>query len=65
MHIRQLELLPNRNFEGIQAVRMRMEERPRLLGLPLFLGYYWRGANNEEGREGGARIFDGLDPFTF
>jgi hypothetical protein len=58
MHIRPLQLIPNRNFE---TVRMRMDERPRLFGMPLFLGYYWRG--NEEAERNG--VFDGLDPFTF
>ena len=58
MHIRPMQLIPSRNFE---TMRMHMDERPRLFGMPLFLGYYWRG--NEDGDRNG--VFDGLDPITF
>lgn len=58
VQIRPLQLIPSRNFE---TVRMPMNERPRLFGMPLLLGYYWRG--NEEAERNG--VFDGLDPFSF
>lgn len=57
MHIRPMQLIPNRNFEGMP---MQMNERPQMFGMPMFLGYYWRG-NEDVDRN---RVFD-LDPFTF
>jgi hypothetical protein len=59
MHIRPLQLIPSRNFD---TMRMRMEERPRLMGMPLFLGYYWRGNEEYPDRN---NFFDDLNPFTF
>ena len=41
MQIRPMHMLPNRAFE--QTVRMRMDERPRMMGMPMILGYYIRG----------------------
>ena len=37
-----------------------------MLGIPLFMGYYF-GGNNDEGDRGmgGGGVFDGLDPFNF
>lgn len=52
-----MQLIPNRNFEGMP---MQMNERPQMFGMPMFLGYYWRG-NEDVDRN---RVFD-LDPFTF
>jgi hypothetical protein len=59
LHISPMQEAPLRNFE---AIRMRMDDRPRMLGMPLFLGYYWRGNDDIPDRGG---FFDSLDPFNF
>ena len=34
-----------------------------MMGVPMLVGYYWRG--NEEAGMDRTGAFDGLDPFTF
>lgn len=61
VHMRpSLQLLQGQELE---MMRMRIEERTRLLHMPhmpMFLGYYWRGG--EDIMESG--LFDSINPFN-
>ena len=53
--------MQNRNLESVR-VPMEDQSRNQIFGMPLFLGYYWRGGEGVVERNG---VFDGVEPFTF
>lgn len=72
VRMQPMQLVQGRNFDTLQMAAAVGDDRPRIFGMPLFLGYYWgrndmnnmNSMNNMNNGERGAQ-FDGADPFNF
>mgnify|MGYP006897112818 CR=1 FL=1 len=61
VRVQPLQLISRGSFEPMQ---MPADDRPRIFGMPMFLGYYW-GQNDMGNNVERNGLFDSMDPFNF